>query len=691
MKKQLLFLFLILLTGLNVLAQSPIKKPTDDDNSKFTDVGNIRLAITNFGTFGSGFQNWPQKPSCEYPRGSGIEHLFYGGLWVGAFRSDNASGANRVGPFVTTGAVDASTVSNRGGGFEWTTPTGSLMVERSNLLTSRVFSPNAISHQDFVADFVDTNTKLSNGEIIVDHSPLGLGVHLETYAWDYPFADFFVIFNYTIKNVSNKYLDSVYVGLWGDPVVRNTNNTPPVPLTSAFFSKGGEGYSDSLKIAYEFDAGGDVGLTDSYFGFQYLGSNTPVDSVNFVTWQYKSTADPNFFSPQNEPDRYYKLRGYFGGINRYNYGINPSTIKQPSNRSIMLSVGAIKKIAPGDSVNLVFAMLCGKKYGTDPATLDNELQKKTLYSNAEWALRAYYGEDRNRNNILDPGEDIDGNGKITRYILPTPPVTPKVKVVPDVNKVTIYWDKRAESSVDPISGKKDFEGYKIYRTNAGYDLTKSQNDLAALVKLIEVDSIGNATGYNTGFNSVKLPAPVKFEGDTTSYWYKYEVTNLLNGWQYLFSVTAFDKGDAENSIDPLESSALTGIQRIVPGTPATSADNSEVGVYPNPYYGTAYWDGASERLRKIYFYNLPETAEIVIYTLAGDIVKKIHHDPSSNSSDIKWFQTYAKDGNQQFSGGEHAWDLITDNDQAIATGLYLYSVKDLKSGKVKTGKFLIVK
>ena len=43
------------------------------------------------------------------------------------------------------------------------------------------------------------------------------------------------------------------------------------------------------------------------------------------------------------------------------------------------------------------------------------------------------------------------------------------------------------------------------------------------------------------------------------------------------------------------------------------------------------------------------------------------------------------------SGGEHAWDLITDNDQAIATGLYLFSVKDLSNGNIKTGKFLIVK
>jgi hypothetical protein len=42
-------------------------------------------------------------------------------------------------------------------------------------------------------------------------------------------------------------------------------------------------------------------------------------------------------------------------------------------------------------------------------------------------------------------------------------------------------------------------------------------------------------------------------------------------------------------------------------------------------------------------------------------------------------------------GGMRAWDLITDKDQAVATGLYIFSVKNLKNGKVKTGKFLVVK
>ncbi len=42
---------------------------------------------------------------------------------------------------------------------------------------------------------------------------------------------------------------------------------------------------------------------------------------------------------------------------------------------------------------MVFAIVCAKKYGNDPAAYDTEEQKTNLYSNADWALRAYFGED----------------------------------------------------------------------------------------------------------------------------------------------------------------------------------------------------------------------------------------------------------------------------------------------------------
>jgi len=693
MKKLLLLVLLINFT--TIIAQTSeqrLEKTLDDDNSKYTNIGNIGLTLTNFGTYGHGFSLWPEQPSCEYPFGSGIEHLFDGGLWIGAFISDDENGSNRSGPFVTTGAVDASSVSARGGGFEYTNNSGSFVKERSSLIDSRFFDPNAISHQDFVMDFVDTNTTLSNGELIVDHRPLGISIHQESYVWNFPFADFFVIMNYWIKNTSNKYLNSLHVGLWTDTVVRNTNITSP-RTGSAFYNKGGNGYNDSLMIAYEFDATGDVGFTDSYIGIQYLGCNKEVDSVNFVNWQFRNTTDPNYFAPQNDIQRFQKLLGFYGGGNRFGEGqaIEAEDIVTPSNRSMLISTGIKDPLAPNDSVNITFAIVAAKKVGVDLPLHDTEEQKENLYSNASWALKAFNGEDGNANGILDPGEDLDGNGEITRYILPAPPIPPKVQAVPGNQMVTIYWDKRAEESIDPISGIKDFEGYKIYRTNPGFDLTEAQDINASLIEVAEFDSIGNGIGFNTGFDFIELDEPIKFIGDDTEYWYKFEVENQLNGWQYIYTVTAFDQGDSENNLESLESGPLANLQKVIPGTPPTEEKDVEIGVYPNPYYGRAYWDGNSERLRKLYFYNLPAECEITIYTLSGDIVRKIYHDQQSNGSDLRWFETFSKDGKQQMAGGEHAWDLITEHDQAVATGLYLFTVKNLRNSDIKKGKFLVIK
>jgi hypothetical protein len=676
---------------------------TLDDQSNYTNVGNIGLTITNFGQFGNGLKHLSEAnhaPSCEYPLGSGIEHLFAGGLWVGGFIKNDSTSNTKYGPFVTTGAVDVSSIS-RGGGFEFTNEKGSLILQRSSLLDSRYFNPYAISHQDFVMDYNDTNLVTSDGTAIVDHNPLGIGVHEETYAWNFPFADFFVIKNFTIKNISSKYLDSVYVGLYSDAVVRNTKVT--TTTNSAFFSHGGLGYDDSLKLSYCYDVDGDPGLTDSYIGFLYLGStpeipkyqvnhttNDTLPSTNYVAWQWNNTSIQNFFAPSKDIDRYPKMQGYFQYPVRYK-DIDPNQLKTPSNRSELITHGYFRNIKPGDSINVVYAIVCGKKFGNDPASLDTRVQRTNLYSNADWALRAYFGNDRNRDGVIDSTEDIFGDGKWHQYILPAPPTVPICKVVPEANKATIYWDKRAEASIDPISGKKDFAGYRIYRTQTGFDLTNNQSILNSLVVLAQYDSAG-ATGFNTGFKSVELASPMTFPNDPTKYYYKYEVPNLLNGWQYLFTVTAFDKGDPANNLGPLESSLLANIKRIIPGTLPTSAPEVKVGVYPNPYYANAIWDGKSERLRKIYFYNLPESCEITIYTLAGDVVKRIQHDQTNNGGgNIRWFEQYAGDNKQQFSGGEHAWDLVTDNDQAIATGLYLFTVKDAHDGKIKTGKFLVIK
>lgn len=689
-----LILFLILGAG-SLLAQAsqgflPLRKTLDDDETKFTNIGSLRMTITNFGTLGHGFNKWPTQPNCEYPAGSGIEHIFVGGLWLGGYRGGE-------GPFVSTAAVDVSSVRDVAAGFEFTNAIGDRTRERSSLVDSRFYAPEAISHQDFVATFTDTNLVVpGTSTTIPDHvHPLGVVVSMETYAWNFSFAENFVLLNYTIRNKSGKTLDSLYAGIWVDMVVRNTNISPP--RGSAFFSRGGNGFVDSLRMAYEFDVDGDPGFTDSYAALSVLGT-TPLQYIGpkpgggdslgarvyYNTWQFRNTTDPIYFSPSTDGERYEKMA----------LGLPVSelpNLRQPSNRSTLLSTGPFRAIAPDSSVTVVFAFICAKKSGADPTPLDSEPSRRFLYRAHAFAQQAYDGEDKNRNGILDPGEDFNGNARLDRYVLPAPPTAPRVKVIPSDRMVTLYWDKTAEGSIDPISGKKDFEGYRIYRTNPGVDLDPTKALSTSFVLVDEYDTPNNDVFYNTGFSKVLLSQPVRFAGDPTEYWYKKEIPLQLNGWQYVYTITAFDRGDPENNVESLESSRLQNARRVVPGTTPDQARQADPRVYPNPYYVNAMWDGQGERTRKLYFTNLPAKAEIRVYTLAGDLVKTLTHDASTyNASDVEWFHRFA-DGSQILSGGEHAWDIVSENEQAIATGLYLFTVEDRDTGDIKRGKFVVIK
>jgi hypothetical protein len=54
------------------------------DLSRYHNVGNIWMRVSNYGFFGSGDDAVPQWPSLEYPGGSGVDYLYQGSLWFGA-------------------------------------------------------------------------------------------------------------------------------------------------------------------------------------------------------------------------------------------------------------------------------------------------------------------------------------------------------------------------------------------------------------------------------------------------------------------------------------------------------------------------------------------------------------------------------------------------------------------------------
>ena len=342
---------LLALTGLTGILQDQtlaqesgrsLGKVHDDTDRNTTSAGNIALTVSNFGTIGTRNAYWPNQPSCEYPRGSRVEHMYQGALWVGGV-------SRRTGQIhVTTGSSDRISTST-GKGMEFVSLPGSPVTQRSTLSESQFFDPNAVSHQDFLADYSDLTVRDSSAP---DQTiPLGLRVHQESYAWNFPFADFFVILQYTIYNTGRDTVDSVYVGLWTNNVVRNTNSVRPG--TPGYFSHGGNGYLDTLRMLYTFDYDGIPAppAADSYIGVKLLGTSPfprAVDSLGSLSshtyynaWRFNtSIGDADYFSPQD--DAAY-LNGARSRYDRLASSLPPDKIPplrtQADNMTTLLSTG----------------------------------------------------------------------------------------------------------------------------------------------------------------------------------------------------------------------------------------------------------------------------------------------------------------------------------------------------------------
>ena len=573
---------------------------------------------------------------------------------------------------------------------------------------AQYYSPSAISHQDMFADFKDYGSSASDNMGIPNHNPLGIEIHLESYSWNYSYADAFAILNYTFKNASSDTIRDIYAGIWADPSVANFNYTD-------YYTPGGgftwydnlDGFDESediagfnRNIAYQYDADGDDGWAESYLGMSILGGSIPMKylKTNYYQWVWTNSNNsdyPAYSMPIDDNERYEKMSSYVPK------GTGPDYTSEgyPASENswlFLISAGPTGSIpnadttswtlAPGDSCSIAFTVVCG--LWADGFSGDSPGRRNNLYVNYDLAQIAYDGEDKNRNNILDEGEDTNGNLEIDRYILPAPPPVPNMYVEIESKKVILYWQNNAESFLDPISQEADFEGYRIYGAR------KTDNEsLGEFSLLLETDK-ENDIGYNTGFSMIEIRnnygEPDSININNTYYHYKFENSEIKDGWLNYYAITAYDRGDPDANLESLESSIYSNRVYVYPGESASVEDQwpDEPTVYPNPYRGQALWDGYGSRNKMIWFRNLPEEAEIRIFSLAGDLVDVIQHDESYKGQDIN---NIDERKNPLMSGGEHAWDLITMYDQATASGLYLFTVEDKNSGKVKEGKFLIIK
>ena len=621
----------------------------------------VGLTLTNYGFIGNNFVS--RSPSFEYPLGSNNEHLVRAGIWIGAQAIDDQGAFTGV----TTGAVDGSQGGATQSATEYT-PANLEIIKRSALQNSPEFSRAAVSEEDFIGLYSDLPARSFTPE---NHRPLNLLVRQENYDWSFSDYAHFNIFHYTIRNTGLP-LRNVWVGILSELASGTRTDYSVWPpsssgsTTGSWYKKKWIQYDDSLRLFREhycfgqpMPGGCDLGHVPEWVGIRLLGAKQGADPVSamdrlrvtMAVWPYA----PGSTLRDQDVERYAIMSAgtiqdsLLGDPNSMADGFKPTS----GDPVELLAVGPFAQIDPGDSISVDFAFVGGAEIA--------DIQKRS-----KTAQRAY---------------DL-------HYIVPVPPPSPRLKMVARERGVDFYWDDSPErardlTSPDPL----DFEGYRLYLGEDRLELHRiAQYDLATPPH--------DTTGFNTGLAGCRLATPVTIDGVT--YQYHYAVDGLRDGFRYFAAVTAYDLGTPD--IESLESGITQNKTMMVPGpAPGEDVIGDKVVVFPNPYRVEARWDlGQKVRDHYLWFTNLPARCALRIYTLSGDLVYETQFDGA----------TYAGEGTRgvydprreldvkapTFSGTTCAWNLITREGQAAATGLYLYSVED-KTGKRAraVGKFLIVK
>jgi hypothetical protein len=627
--------------------------------SVITDINQVGLTLTNYGFLGNNFNS--RTASFEYPLGTGYEHMSRGGLWVGALALSD------TGAFlgVTSAIVDNSQGSDALTETEFT-PAGTAFTELSRIANSPVYSPVAVSDQDLICLYSDQPARGPRGYQGEAHRPLDILVRQRSLGFTLRAANSFVVEQFTIVNQGAPLRD-VYIGLYAQLVSGDKDAYASWPPSAA--STAGSWY---YKTHAEYDAERRLYLEHYCAAEPYPGScnyaycpawagvklldvepgTIAGKQVSFHHWTYS----PGDTTRDTDLKRYAILSD--GVVDDDYSGCVPGT--QSCSPIMVLAVGPWAQLDPGDSVRVDFAFLGGSEGDADLAA-----DRAALLENADFAQFT---------------ADID-------YELPAPPPSPRLHVATGDERVDVYWDDSPESASDPTSpapGQLDFEGYRVY---LGLDRLAptlvAQFDLGAAPH--------DTTGFNTGLDSVRLEDPLVVDGVT--YRYRQSVRGLKNGFSYYGGVTSYDLGDTK--IESLESGLSENKFQAVPA-PAPGERAGGVTVFPNPYRVEARWD-AGQRVRDHYlwFANLPARCALRIYTLGGDLVFETRFEGATyrggSARGLYDSRTDLDVDAPWLSGATYAWNLITREGQAVATGLYVFSVEDLDSGRVSRGKFLVVK
>ncbi|MBI5020696.1 MAG: T9SS type A sorting domain-containing protein [Ignavibacteriales bacterium] len=283
-----------------------------------------------------GLQAWdgttPDGFGLEYPTGSGIEHLYGAGPWIGAM----IDGVARV----TEGynGYDA----------------------RKEILPQQgdsILSTSQKSDKDFYCSATDT----FHTPVISGHIPMGVKVSQNSYAWQPGmYTNAFVIQEYNIQNIGNKIWQNAVAGFMADMDIG------PVSVGN-FSSNNYAAFDAATKTAYMHNA---IDRGSTPLGVTFLGTSIPLDSVRLVFrwWDFTTHQGPG-----TNDSALHAWISCEGGVPCLDSNQSPSV---PSDGRVYLGISGVT-MQPGDSIKLYYAIVSGN---TIQEMLDNANRAQDVYN-----------------------------------------------------------------------------------------------------------------------------------------------------------------------------------------------------------------------------------------------------------------------------------------------------------------------
>jgi hypothetical protein len=372
----------------------------------------------------------------------------------------------------------------------------------------------------------------------LQNDPIGIRLDIQTYEYGRPYAADFHFYDVTITNISNTFLDSCWWGYYSDfdygeyedeVYYTYSSGLNPGPWDVMYT------LDPVIDDASEFETGifgaaflitpKDMGITDSHY---FLDDKAFSDEE---LW-------PIITSNPNDPIMVPQRADYFHGSNVRldDYTLTHSMADPIGYDWTTVVASGPFDLAPGESVKSVIVVACG----------DDEADFKANIEMAKDMMAKYYQG-------------------------PSAPKGPKLYAVPGDEQVTLYWTTEPEKTPDPFSGELDFEGYKIYRSTDngqswGEEITNAYGGLIGNVPVAQFDldnSVSNLDPLNANFNL----------GTNSGIKYSWVDTDVENGVEYSYTITAYDRGDPEK--DP-------PIQAFESSKGANEIEDNFVKVTPTP-------------------------------------------------------------------------------------------------------------